>query len=116
MPESGDDDPETLGSLDERLTAFEASRRKAPSVGFAHAGASVGYRLIAQMLGGMFGGVGLGWLVDRFAHTRGIAIMAGLLIGSTVAVISTIRSASRMATGSQTSATPASADNKDDGA
>jgi ATP synthase protein I len=47
------------------------------------------------MLGGVFGGVGLGWLLDLVAHTRPWGLIGGLLIGTTMSIVVMIRAASR---------------------
>jgi ATP synthase protein I len=97
MPRTPDPGHDPLGRLDERLEAFDASRRKpANGRGFEAAGASDAYRLIAQMVGGVFGGLGLGWLVDHFAHTRPFGLVGGLLIGATMSIVATVRTVSRM--------------------
>jgi ATP synthase protein I len=117
MPKPQDPGHDPLGRLDERIAAFDASRRRRPGPTFtAGAGASDAYRLIAQMLGGVFGGVGLGWLVDHFAHTRPFGLVGGLLVGATMSIVATIRTASRMTarTPTDTSPAPAVADEDDD--
>ena len=121
MPKSHDPGPDPLGRLDERLAAFDAGRRK-PRTGMGlaaglgpAAGASDGYRLLAQMLGGVFGGLGLGWMVDHFAHTRPFGLVGGLLIGATMSIVATIRMASRMSARQPTSTmAPPAPDDEDD--
>jgi ATP synthase protein I len=103
-PDSGDD---PFGRLDERLAAFDASREKPSRAGKSiGAGVSEGYRLIGQMLGGVFGGVGLGWLLDHFAHTRPFGLVVGLLVGTTMSIVATIRTANRMSAGQASVAPP----------
>ncbi|MGI9169824.1 MAG: AtpZ/AtpI family protein [Caulobacteraceae bacterium] len=46
------------------------------------------------MLGGVLGGLGIGWLVDRFAHTGPWGVLGGLLIGAGVSVYATVQTAS----------------------
>jgi ATP synthase protein I len=83
-----------LARLDSDLASFEASRQKASSGLGNEAGA--GYRLLGQMLGGVLGGIGLGWLVDHFAHTSPWGVVLGLLIGAGLSIYSAVRTASRM--------------------
>jgi ATP synthase protein I len=112
MPKSQDPGPDPLGRLDERLAAFEASRTKARrGPGFE---AADGYRLLGQMLGGVLGGVGLGWLLDRLAHTSPFGVLGGLLVGTALALVTTIRSALSMSARSQAASPPASRDAGDD--
>jgi ATP synthase protein I len=93
-PDPGDD---PLKRLDERLEAFDAERRrKRPVLDLGQSGgASAAYRFLAQMLGGVFGGVGLGWVLDLVAHTRPWGLIGGLLIGTTTSIVMMIRAASR---------------------
>jgi ATP synthase protein I len=93
-PDPGDD---PLKRLDERLDAFDAERRrKRPVLDLGQGGgASAAYRVLAQMLGGVFGGLGLGWLLDRVAHTKPWGLIGGLLIGTTTSIVMMIRAASR---------------------
>ena len=114
-PDSGDAGRDPLARLDTDLASFEASRRKAsPGVG-GEAGA--GYRLLGQMLGGVLGGIGLGWLVDHFAHTSPWGLVLGLLIGAGLSIYSAVRTASQMGArmGSGTGpAAPGPDDDEDD--
>ncbi len=55
-----------LKDLDERLKAIEARTRKSVDSG-AEVGANKGFQVLGELLGGIFGGLGLGYLVDRFA-------------------------------------------------
>jgi ATP synthase protein I len=107
-PEPGHANRDPLARLDRDLAAFEAGRRKArPGTGFGTgAGAAAGYRLLSQMLGGILGGTGLGWLVDRFAHTGHWGLVTGLLVGSGLSIWSTVQMASRMGSGTATKPRP----------
>jgi ATP synthase protein I len=89
MPES-DDPSERLARDLERL---EASRAPAasPLAGLGEAG--VGYRLLAGLLGGVFGGVGLGWTFDHFVHTSPLGLISGLLIGLGLSIFAAVRTA-----------------------
>jgi ATP synthase protein I len=93
-PKPGKTGRDPLARLDSDLASFEAGRRKAPSGLGGEAGA--GYRLLGQMLGGVLGGIGLGWLVDHFARTSPWGVVCGLLIGAVLSIYSTVRTASRM--------------------
>jgi len=90
-----------LAKLDSELASFEDKRRK-QSAGLGNE-AGLGYRLLGQMLGGVLGGIGLGWLVDHFAHTSPWGLVLGLLIGLGLSVYSTVRIASQAGTRSESS-------------
>lgn len=85
-----------LQRLNQRLDAFESGRStKAAPLGET-GGVSDGYRLVAGLIGGVLGGVGLGWFVDHLAHTSPIGLISGLLIGTVVSIVGAVASASRM--------------------
>lgn len=96
MSEPDDSSHGALKRLDRQLAAFEAARVAKPaSLGMVDSSGD-GYRLLGQMLGGVFGGVGLGWLLDHFAHTSPMGVVGGLLIGSGLSIYATVRTASKM--------------------
>ncbi|MBV8593030.1 MAG: AtpZ/AtpI family protein [Caulobacteraceae bacterium] len=100
MPSPRDDsrspasEPDPLVRLDRDLKAFEAGRqgRGRGQIGVA----SEGYRMLGQVLGGVLGGIGLGWLVDHFAHTAPFGVVAGLVIGAGLSVVNAVRMAQRV--------------------
>ena len=95
MPKPDDRPEEALGRLSEELKAFESARAGSAS---SEATRSIGegYRLLAELIGGVFGGAGLGWLVDRFAHTTPWGLGIGLAAGAGVSVFMAVRTAARM--------------------
>lgn len=106
-PKAGDTGRDPLVRLDSDLASFEAGRRKTPPGAGAEAGA--GYRLLGQMLGGVLGGIGLGWLVDHFARTSPWGLVLGLLIGAGLSIYSTVRTASRIGARTETTLAPLAA-------
>lgn len=123
MPKPDDKRPDVTGkaalnSLDEELDAFEAKRvRPAPSFG-ASAASAQGYRMAASLIGGLFGGLGLGWFFDQVAHTTPLGLISGLLIGLGLAIYSAVRTAGRMDAEASAKSGPVarvpSADDEDD--
>jgi ATP synthase protein I len=95
MPQPDETSDEALRRLDQRLDALQASRAKGPVQTGDLRGAAAGYRFLGEVVGGVLGGAGLGWLVDQFLHTAPLGLLAGLLIGTaasiTVAIIGAVR-------------------------
>jgi len=95
MPKPDDSSQDALRRLDKRLDAFQSGRApKSSSTGIGGAGAA--YRMLGELLGGVLGGIGLGWLVDHFAHTSPWGVVGGLLIGAGFSVYAVVRTASRV--------------------
>jgi ATP synthase protein I len=94
MPHPNDPPDKALESLDQRLGAAEAAqaRRVSPDT---HAAMAQGYRFVGEVVGGVLGGVGLGWLLDRFAHTQPWGLIGGLLIGAGLSITFAVRSAAK---------------------
>ena len=87
---------EALQRFDKRYETLAASQARAPSGVGLESGASAGYKLIGELIGGVLTGLGLGWAVDRFAGTSPWGLIAGVLIGTGVAIFMTVRTAGRM--------------------
>ena len=94
MPHPKDTPDEAFKSLDQRLGAAEAAqaRKLSPDT---HAAMAQGYRFVGEVVGGVLGGVGLGWLVDRFAHTAPWGVISGLLIGSGFSIFVAVTAVAR---------------------
>ena len=94
MPHPDDPPDEALRSLDQRLEAAEAAqaRKTSPET---HAAMAQGYRFVGEVVGGVLGGVGLGWLLDRFAHTQPWGLVGGLLIGSGISIFFAVSTAAK---------------------
>lgn len=113
MPQPDDRPEEALGRLGEALNAFEAGRARSAS---SEASRSIGegYRLLAELIGGVLGGVGFGWLVDRVAHTAPWGIAIGVSLGAGVSVYMAARTVARMGRNSVGTAAPSAAPPGDD--
>jgi|SRR5437899_2905562 len=94
MPQPDQPRDEALRSLDQRLGAAEAAqaRKVSPET---HAAMAQGYRFVGEVVGGVLGGVGLGWLLDRFAHTAPWGVVGGLLIGTGISIFTAVTTAAR---------------------
>ncbi len=99
------DRPDPLRRFDRDLAAFESSRQKSVSSGWG--GAADAYRLLGQILGGVFGGVGIGWLADHFLHTNPWGLVIGIVVGSATAIFAAIQTASRASARSEKELGPA---------
>ena len=85
-----DDPPEDtsadeLKALDQRLKAIEARKKRAPDVS-GEVGANQGYQVLGELIGGILGGLGLGWLLDKWLHSTPWGMIAGTLLGMVLAV------------------------------
>jgi ATP synthase protein I len=116
MTEPDDQRDKAIKRLGDELHAFEAKRARAGSFS-SESGISEGYRLLAGLISGVLGGLGLGWAVDHFAHTSPFGLIGGLLIGTVGGIYSTVRAANRMSGAAGTTsgaAQPAPDDDDDD--
>lgn len=114
MPKPDEPSDGALKRLDEKLETFEASRTTKPfSMGMGDS-ASEGFRLLGQILGGMLGGLGLGWFADRLAGTAPAGLLGGLLIGTGLGIFAAVRSAMALSAKAAAETPPAPADDTDD--
>jgi ATP synthase protein I len=96
MPQTDEPPEEALKRLDERLGKAEAERASVAG-GTAQRAMGQGYRFLSEVVGGVLGGLGFGWLVDRIAHTQPFGLVGGLLIGVGVSTFVAVRGAGRWA-------------------
>jgi len=97
MSQPDDDSQEALKRLQTRLDTFDGQRApKAEAGGSAESSMGDGYRLLGEVIGGVLGGLGLGWLVDHFAHTTPFGMVIGLLLGTAASAYAAVKSADRM--------------------
>ncbi len=95
MPQPDDRPEEAIHRLSEELQAFEAARARSASFE-ASRSIGEGYRLLAELIGGVLGGLGVGWLVDQFAHTAPWGLGIGVAAGAGLSVYMAARTAARM--------------------
>ena len=116
MPNPDEPNDGALKRLDRRLDAFEAERaRKGGGSQTADTrGMQAGYRFLAEVIGGVLGGLGLGWFFDRLAHTSPLGMISGMLIGTGVSIFVAVRGAIRMSNEASVKAGPAPAATHDD--
>ncbi|BBF79820.1 AtpZ/AtpI family protein [Asticcacaulis excentricus] len=96
---NNDPDHETSSKLDDlerRLNAIEQKkRRKETDHAESEAGAGKGYQALGELLGGIFIGLGLGWLSDEHLHTRPFGMIVGAIVGLITGVYAVVRSGQR---------------------
>jgi ATP synthase protein I len=95
MPHPDNQRDEARRRLDEGLSAFDAKRARGVAPTGEAGSMGEGYRLLGGLIGGVFGGFGLGWTFDYFAHTGPIGLVVGLLTGIVLSIVSAVRIASR---------------------
>ena len=86
---------EALASLNKRADALETRNAK-PERDYGAAAVNQGYKLIAQLLGGVLVGVALGFGIDAYAHTAPLGMIAGVLLGFGVSIWLAVRTAKRL--------------------
>ena len=106
MPRPDDQPEEALNRLGEELHAFEKTRARTGLNLGADRSVGEGYRLIAELIGGLLGGVGIGWFVDRLAHTAPWGMAIGVSVGAGFSVYMAVRTAVRMGKRAQEKAGP----------
>ena len=104
MPKADETNDKAFDSLDARLAAFEARKAaEKPAKAGAEKANQDGYRLLADLIGGVLVGLGFGWLLDHYVHTSPWGLVGGLLIGLGLAIFSIVRKAMKLS--AQASAT-----------
>jgi ATP synthase protein I len=97
MPKADEPNDKAFQSLDARLDAFEAKKAAEQPVRAEHEKSSQdGYRLLADLIGGVLVGLGFGWLLDHFVGTQPWGMVGGLLIGMGLAIFSVVRKATKL--------------------
>lgn len=94
MPKTDGSPEAPHSSLEKRLDAFDAERARKSSPE-ARLAMGHGYRFLGEVVGGVLGGAGLGWLVDRFTNTTPLGLICGLLIGTGLSLFVAVRTAAQ---------------------
>ena len=94
QPESRE---EAIKRLTESASAMEArNARELSHEAAGQAAAGQAWRILADLFGGVFVGLALGFIVDRFAGTGPWGLIGGLLLGFAVSVFMAWRTAQRL--------------------
>lgn len=86
---------DALRRLQERANALE-SQQAAKTVDYGAQAASKAYRILAELLGGVFVGIGVGAGLDYVAGTRPWGIIGGVLLGFAVSIWMARRTAKKL--------------------
>jgi len=87
-----------IDALDTRLKAArEREDKRANPAKSVHADASsqMGNRVLAELLGGIGGGAGIGWVIDHFAGTSPWGLLVVMMLGIVAAFRNIIRISNR---------------------
>lgn len=116
MPPPDSTRDEALKRLEGDLKAFDAKRAGTASLRGDQKAAGEAYRMMAGLIGGLLGGLGLGWTFDHFVHTSPWGLVGGLLIGVGLSTYSAVRTAGRMSASARAASGPVPAvrDDEDD--
>lgn len=110
---------EAIARLTKSASDLKARTTRYPSAEAAgHAAASQAWKIVADLLGGVFVGLALGWAVDHFAGTSPVGIISGVLLGFAVSVWMAWRTAQRLMAEAKQHGEPPSVpfDDEDEGA
>lgn len=69
--------------------------RSASGLQLSAEGSGAGYSMVAELVSGVLGGLGLGWLFDKYAHTGPIGLIVGVLLGTVAGIFLVVKTASR---------------------
>ena len=88
---------ETIARLQKSASALEARTTPPPTHhGAAAKASSQAWRILAELLGGVFVGVAIGFVVDQFAGTRPWGMIGGVLVGFAISIWMARRTANRL--------------------
>ena len=88
---------EAIARLNQSASELEArTTRELSHEAAGQAAAGQAWKIIADLLGGVFVGLALGWAVDHFAGTSPVGIIGGVLLGFAVSIWMAWRTAQRL--------------------
>lgn len=88
-------DEEALRRLDERADALQA-RTARPVRDYGANAVGAGYRLLAELIGGVVVGLAIGFGIDALTGARPWGLVGGVLIGAAVGMVMAVSSARRL--------------------
>lgn len=118
-PPSGESRDEAIKRLSDSASALETRAARQVYDHGAHAAASSqAWRILADLFGGVFVGLALGFILDRFAGTGPWGLIGGVLLGFAVSVFMAWRTAQSLMARARLEGEPKSVpfDDEDEGA
>ena len=95
MPQPDRPHDEAISRLDARMEKLQAMRQTNES-GVAKAFTGEGSRFLGEVVSGVLGGAGLGWLVDNFlTHRPPFGLLIGLFAGTGLSIFFAVRQAAQ---------------------
>lgn len=79
-PANEPSDEYRLKALDDKLKRLEALKTKQTEIP-SEVGGDRGMQVLGELLAGIIGGLGLGWLFDKHIGTMPLGIIVGVLLG-----------------------------------
>ncbi|QTN19070.1 AtpZ/AtpI family protein [Brevundimonas sp. AJA228-03] len=86
---------EAIKRLNAQADSLKARATPAPTQ-YGEAAAGYGYRIMAEMIGGVLVGLGLGWGFDAFVGSRPWGTIVGTLLGFGVSIWLAVHSAKKL--------------------
>lgn len=88
-------DPDDLRALGERLDKAQRQKARRPEK-VPPTAVGIAFRFVTELVVAVAVGVGLGWLLDRWLHTRPIFLLVMLLLGAAAGILNLMRAATEM--------------------
>jgi ATP synthase protein I len=95
MPRADENREEALKRLDERAAALQARTAK-PVHSAGEAATSQAWRILAELLGGVFIGLAIGWVAQKFLPIAPWGLIGGVLGGFALSLVLAKRTADRL--------------------
>ena len=96
MPGADENREEALKRLDERAAALQARTAKPAHSAAGEAAVSQAWRILAELIGGVFIGLAIGWIVQMFLPIAPYGLVGGVLGGFVLSLVMAKRTADRL--------------------
>lgn len=106
-------DPDELRSLGKRLDEVRRQAEARPQ-GQTPTSLGIAFRFATEMMVAVAFGGGLGWLLDRWLHTRPVFLVVVVLLGAAAGIRNVMHAAAGINAGIRTDAAPVPDDDDDE--